>query len=597
MSTKCDPSITVDTTTEFRCALDLTRYALGDGRALVYAPQFARSEILSAQEMQLLQSVQGSATLECHAISLCRQLALAPHTVAQLHEQLKSLAARKLLVSDLELKTVLRANYHDKLDRKITALGISACDDPEALERCVRSYGAKLLQLGRQMQVYVTDDSRPELAAQNRERLEATTRALKIDVAYSDRQSREEFCQALSSHANVPLDAVRLALLASEFLHTSGGNLNTFALSTVGQLALLVGQDTLCDLTAPAGRETGVQLTSEYTPTTFWGKKEDQGPGDEDLFSVHERLLGRSLGALIDEGASLTAVKHSFFKNARPESSVAVTSVGEMFSSSLSQLELLLRLDGPAHGRLTTDEQSFAAIMQHGAPVQGVARATVSSESFSTSLNIAIDNTQVLPPFVPVRQNQEKCFANLLQANSGACYFGFLPEILTRQSNSFTGDSGVKLTSGDIVFAFLRSYQPLASIDPRHGFSRLGEFLIDWGTAPLADFEQEIKRIASILASTKIERLEALLKKFGQRPHFWADAVRTKCSQLKSAVAAPDYVIAADFARQSDNDEARARMQKLVLNLGQLLCHWLPLRQAAAELQAKGNLPYRMISK
>jgi hypothetical protein len=145
------------------------------------------------------------------------------------------------------------------------------------------------------------------------------------------------------------------------------------------------------------------------------------------------------------------------------------------------------------------------------------------------------------------------------------------------------------LHTGDIIYTLTRVFRPLSSQDGAANLKRLGELLIDWGTAPLQDFEELIKTLMWRQASRRMETLETLLQKYGGQPLFWSDDVATYSTALKEVLSKPTYLVPVDLTAAFGVDGARRLMQTLVGKFGELLCHWPAIRDAAAELRKDGH--------
>src|SRR6185295_14450047 len=110
----------------------------------------------------------------------------------------------------------------------------------------------------------------------------------------------------------------------------------------------------------------------------------------------------------------------------------------------------------------------------------------------------------------------------------------------------------------------------------------------DVGQSPTDTFEETLSALAWRGASQQISLLEQLLRKHRRLPQFWASDADRHVAMLQASAAARDYILPREIEEDFGRDVASARMQRLILRLGELLKVWPDLRQAAREERARG---------
>src|SRR5262249_14151293 len=130
------------------------------------------SRVLTPIGQRLVQGCATFATLDDHAVRLCRELNLLPFQVESVRRELADLATAGLLVSRQPLGAALRAGRSDTPPTRIAAVGIPTRDRPRNLAACVRGHVEAAQRQGRHTEFIVIDDSLT-LRDENRRLLDA----------------------------------------------------------------------------------------------------------------------------------------------------------------------------------------------------------------------------------------------------------------------------------------------------------------------------------------------------------------------------------------------------------------------------------------
>jgi len=224
--------------------------------------------------------------------------------------------------------------------------------------------------------------------------------------------------------------------------------------------------------------------------------------------------------------------------------------------------------------------------------IRAVHRATVCDDANCMALNLGLDNRRLLPPFMPVHRGQDDIFCALLKASAEGSCFGFLPWALahepTARQRPTVPEDAVRLSVEGIVHMIVRTFAPVEAKGPEANLVDLGNMLCDLGQARTDTFEEALRNLAWRNASQQIAWLEQLLRKHRRLPQFWASDADRHAATLQASVAARDYIVPRDIEEAFGTKAASARVQRLILRLGELLKAWPALRQAAREERASG---------
>jgi hypothetical protein len=456
----------------------------------------------------------------------------------------------------------------------------------------------------------VDDSPSPEARAANRHALQELRARHGAAIAYAGPEERVRFADLLIRRAGLSAEVVGFGLLNPEGYPVATGASRTGPLlHTAGECLLQLDDDTICRLAPAPGAKPGLALTSQHDPTEFWFLSGDEllpagnDFAEADLLALHERLLGRSPGACLetpttDADLDLNQARAGFFRKLEvADARVLVTAVGWAGDSGMGAPGYFLSLQGNARARLVRCADVYREALTRMRVVRAVSRAAISEGPFCMAVNLGLDNRRLLPPFMPVQRNQDGVFAALLRACFDGAYFGFLPWVLLHQSPGTRRFAPADLTqgvvcvhSGSILQALVQAFAP----GPNAGAGRknlvaLGQSLEEWSRAPQARFEEFTRTLLWSHLSRFASQLDEQLRQYGGQPAFWAEDVRQVLAVLRESLPREDFGVPGDLARLFGSGQAAARFQRLVGQLGLLLCHWPDMLKASADLRRQGH--------
>lgn len=578
---------------------------MGQSRQLAYCPLTGEAKVLGNATARVLQGCAIGATLDEHAQALRRRLGLGPAQAATVRDQLNELVAAGLLVSDRTLIQRCRADCgaNDPAP-PIASLGIPIYEQPSTLRGSLGSFAEGSRRMGRALRFVVADGADDPQARRDNERaLVELKEQFGCEITYIGAAEKAAFASVLSERAHVAPDIVRFAMLNDERCPVStGGNRNALLFATLGELTLQVDAAAECALApGPAMRE-GMTLTSEHDPTQLWfddqefGAAAARGPAAGDFLALHERLLGKSLAACLqdyrDADVNADGMAMSFLRRLQGGSGkVHVTSAGFAGHLDTGSEFALLRLDGAARDRLVRSADGYRRAMHARRVVRAVTNPTISDGTFCSGLNLGLDNREPLPPFMPVQGNEGGIFAMAVRA-TGEGHFGHLPwTILDRRPPQAKREprAAASVRSGSIIEALVSSFQQTESAGAGKNLANLGSLLVELSTLPPRDFQEVLRQVSWRRAVRRINLLEQLLARHDHKPDFWAADVVAYLSTLREGLPQEHYVVPADLCIAFETQAAAILMQRLVLRFGQLLEAWLHLRRTALELRRRGQ--------
>ena len=576
----------------------LQRFPVGNATELVYCPYDGTRHMLSAADASVLQACGSFSPLPEHAR---RSRDGAGLDEAAIGSSLQRLVDAGLLVSQQALTArCLAQGTDDRAPARIASVCVPTRNRPAMLLRCLESYLQCGRNFSRRLDVVVADSSDDRaVCAGNVEALAALAKRFGVDVLYLGADEKRDFARRLVAQGVEP-GAVDFAVLNPEGCpNDTGTQRNALLLATVDQCTVQVDDDTVCRVMPWLAPRTGVRFTSNFNPTEYVFLDENETiPADRfeglDFFALHEMLLARSAGELIARHGLATQgfeqpTARLFQRIEGGGARVALTQLGVAGDSGMASSTYFLNLDGELRENLTRSERVYRSALSVHRLIRAARQLSVSDDAFCMGLNLGLDNRRLLPPFMPVQRREDDIFSALLRSSAEGSCFGFLPWALAHdpglRKRPSIAERSARLHSGDIVHAIVRSFTPLEAKGPQRNLFKLGELLCDLARAPAGDFAEFVRVLAWRQTGRQIALVESLLQKHQGLPQYWAADARGYIATLQESVARRSYIVPLDLELAFGADSAMARMQRLVLRLGELLKAWPALREAARQVR------------
>ncbi|MEO7328718.1 MAG: hypothetical protein ABI193_09085, partial [Minicystis sp.] len=523
--------------------------------------------------------------------------------------ELQRLAARGLLVSDTTLVRALRrAAVAMPAPPPITTLAIPTSDRLDCLRTALDSYIDDSVRHERALEYLVVDSSDDEgVLTRTRALVEVIRARTGASLAYADRAEKARFGAALAKEGGFSPELIEFTFFNPDGVDfAAGGNRNAILLHTVGELALMVDDDTRCPVAPVPGFAPGLAITSQYEPSELWYPAPGEpsfspSPRDDRSFvGVHEELLGKDVGTLaLDDpgGLDLDRASGLFFRRLGAEGGrVACTQTGGAGDSGTGSMWHYLMLAGPSRARLHTSEATYRHAFIHRRVVRAPTRATIGDGAFCMAMGLGLDNRRLLPPFMPVTRNGDGLFACALRLCMHDAYLGFLPWVVEHTPPAprsspfeelFASLRGI--ASNDILCHLL--FGSRLEVDkqrPDENLRALGAILERWASQSAADFEEIVRLNVLRARAHDLASLEEILRRFQHKPDYWARDVERAAQVLREVIETPSFAYPADLVARFGEAEGRARFQRQVRRYGELLRCWPEMIEAARSLRRKG---------
>jgi hypothetical protein len=586
------------------------RAPLGGGQFLLRSSDGVISEVVPETAVRVLDAAQEFRTLEDHAAFMKRALPeLANARAEDLVPMLASMAEERCLVSEPEL---FRRRSPPRAPTRIATLAVPTCGRPELLERALESYLANARDHGRELEVFVSEDSRDRAtAARTREITARVAREHGARAYYADRERRRLFAARLAAEAGVPPPTVQLGLFEDSGLGGSiGANRNSILLHTVGEAFFSADDDTVC---APARLPRHARRADVIVGATdaeeYWcfpSREEALAfveACDADLIGAHEALLGRPLDHVLAELGSSRPVRvgracaHLVEGLVGAHARVAVTLGGVVGDSGMHSGALLLWPEGGTLGRLLASEQAYMSAFRSREIVRAAPGLSFSHHGPVTSTALGIDNRDWVPPFVPVLRGEDTGWSQLLTQVFDDAVLGYPEEIVLHapeEARAFQQGAAVR------SFASLRMCDLLLSLvalpdgwtdlaGPRARLHAIGVHLAELGREPIDVVRHRLKVESLKVLGLRVARWEEIRHAQGAAPSYWKRDAEACLVGMRDVARREDGWIPVDVAERIPGERVAHAIAALLAGLGDLLVAWPAIVTAAKRMRGAGE--------
>ncbi len=576
-------------------------------------PQLLESEI-----SDLLERCQTFRTQDEHAevylrSTMSRGYVPDPSLTTGIKEQLSELIARGLLISDDEvLASLANQSASEQKRESIETVGIITRDRLQSLTRCLVSFIENGKSFGRTNDFVIMDDSQASDAREGtREALRQIKNKYGIRISYAGLEEKQHFAQTLAANGRIPPDVVDFALSNPERCERStGANRNALFLHSVGGLVYSADDDTISQLSPHPAASQEVALGSSDDFLDYWFYPDhDVSRGStrfvmQDVLSLHEQLLGKSVSECTPESGGLSAINidhltPQFIQQLLSgKTKISITLCGVIGDAGIASPLPYLVLRPEMRERLVHSESGYRSACTNREVKRLVNRPVITDGLWGfQTLSAAFDNRDLLPPFFPVQYGQDSLFGITLRECFKNNMVGHLPWAILHEplelrsfSSAFAREDATALPTASVISAcvsFSQSF-PKGLIDEQR-LRLLGQHLMELGKLALLDFEEVIRTIVWKSQGDFAFRLESYLRFYKDSPGFWAGDVRRFLDTLFEAMLKKEYIVPRELLDGRSVEEARTASQRLVYRFGELLYWWPEMIVTSRELRGKGT--------
>jgi hypothetical protein len=518
----------------------------------------------------------------------------------------------------------------------LSVVGLLTRDRLRSVTRALASFRENARRHGRHPRFIVADNSEtPAAQAACREALAALRAADPdpLEIRYLGIHERQALVDRLA-RLGIDPEATRFGLmdvLGCGF--AAGANRNALFLATAGEPFLSVDDDVVCTHSPSPIRAAGLELFSgrgdgyrNYNPADFWFFADRAAlehairPEDVDALALHERLLGRDLGACAASFPGEPLVLDRFAPElldrvlTRP-SQVRATFTGLFGDIGWYSPTWLLLLTGASRERFVGTQAAYLSACASRQVLRVVSRPTITDGRYCQATLLGLDNRVALPPFMPVQRYEDGVFRLALRTCFEDAYFAHLPWAAFHDGNEnrrWSREDIVRtapwIRTGELMVQCIRSHVPPSSTDPETRLRSLGDHLDSLGQLPPADFQRFVQHRVREQKTRYLSHLESLLEEHEGAPPHWAEDLRRHAATMHDALRMEAFFVPRDLvvSRHTAGPEARnyggpnsipgertlreaqKLAQRLIRGYGALLRLWPDLISASRELRGRG---------
>jgi len=504
-----------------------------------------------------------------------------------------------ILETESDVRACFDAPSDESRTSTISLVAVPTRNRPDALERALVSYWNNHRRWDRRPQYLVVDSSEEHIGRDNGHRAIALAQRYGIELVYRGARARRDYAARLASRAGVAEEVVSFGLLGlSGARVTTGAARNCVLISTGKRLCLQVDDDSLCRIHSSPNQRPGLavgggheSLEYYYTPDQWRAAPES----DTDYLALHEALLGRSVASVVSDTAAerldVSRIGHRLMRGVvNKRAHIVATLTGTAGDSGQHSSFGYLLLNGKSRERLLRSRSIYQQALRSRWVVRSVPQTTIADTPWCVAINLGMDNSKWVPPFMPVYRNQDGLFASLLALTQEDGYFGILPWLVMHEPVEHRQEEPNEMLAfghvrfADLFLAILRTCAPgTTAVSDVSRHVTIGRNLADIGSLEQDDFNDLARTLLWEAAATRIRLIEETLDEYGGRPRFWATDLLRRQRALKGCFDQTGGWLPRDLVDDAGTEKAPAIARRVVYLYGKLLEAWDHLQLVAQQ--------------
>lgn len=491
--------------------------------------------------------------------------------------------------------------------RSIKHIGIPTRNRPEILGRLLGQFSMRDSDISTPRITVMDSSDAASTRACNQEIVKRARLSLGCEVRYCDRNSRTSYLARLAKESEVDADLLSFGFSGGlKGVTTTGAVRNALLLESAGQPLLFLDDDVQCRSIPVPGSKNQIKWGASKTDfeTWFFSSREDldrSKPEPDSLVSLHEDAL--NLPGLPDlrcqdvsqcselEDVSVRLI--NYLRRSR-EAAVVVSGCGVLGDPGIDS-PLPFLLGGPSTiERFLADERTFREATRNRMVLQGPTRLLVSESMGCMTYCLGVDNTAILPPFLPIYRAEDYVFSALVQQCIPGALFAISPRAVLHtpaEERRFPPNSIVQnigqFRAGEIIAALIRKADiSLPTSDS--SLRAMGGRLSDLADQDEVGFHATLQATMQPLLVQWIQVLENILHFYAPHPSVYRSVLQQSETKVLGILNEAQSLIPSDIVGAGTSHDSLVRFQLLVHRFGQFLQSWPNIVAANQRLQSQG---------
>jgi hypothetical protein len=478
-------------------AKDLTVLGGKSGRAVAMSQVDGRVSVLEQSTAVALEHCRVPRTLDAHIDHLAR---VCSPSSEHARNQVSRLCDQNWLLP-------CQPEHGD--GASISAVVVPTADRPHLLIRTLGSLVENLQRFSRDATIVVVDGSSTFEGVGSTANATAERARSRQSILYAGPETRSNVRSRLID-GGFDRDLVTWLIPDPPPRFAAGGVRNLGTLLTAGQHTMTVDDDVVCDLRTFGSTSTRLALVGHHDPRHSWwfqSRTEAASHGaaeDQDVLAVHESLLGRSLLSTLMKSTpdvdTSQACPHILQANCRPASRVRATWLGVVGDAGVYCPYGGLFSQGDTRNRMAADERVFRLALQSREVARSVLVPTITDEARLMLYCGGIDNSLLVPPFLPIGTGEDLVFGAILRFCDPNAFVAQLPAAVVHDSGraSHFDHPGIRSAEqvrlAEVVLAISRPWALTCPLRDAAGRMRsLARHLTDLSSLSVDDFRAHVR--------------------------------------------------------------------------------------------------------
>ncbi len=493
----------------------------------------------------------------------------------------------------------------EKKQGSIRWLAIPTSGRVFSLQRAMASYAANLHKFGHTSAVVVADDAADSNVVI--EALETLSAAPGTPpLWYMGVDDKNTFARLLAQKGDIPPDAIRFGIFGSGCSsRTVGANRNALLLHTCGENLLTVDDDTICRPNTTENTTDKLTASGHMNPEEAWCFESAAAcmtfgaSASIDVLGAHETCLGSRVSQIVscaDAKRTLGELRymcpHMLESLCVGTGNVRVTFNGARGDCGFHSDLGMIAHPGATGERLRRLEVNYHGVLESRQIVRQAPQTTLCHpDSAAVAMFMGLDNSSLLPPFLPGGRNAESVFIRVMALCSDHDFAAHLPFTLDHdppegRRYAKGRDTIVRLT--DLVGRCASTWRPgTRSSCRKERMVALGRYLRQLGSMPSSDFAMFSRELITARNNSMIEWLSSTRAKANGSCPPWERDISERIEALAASTATRDFHIPVDLPVDSPGPDI-APAQSIVRKYGELLEWWPAITERTSELKSNG---------